>query len=1001
MTTLLMLIASLLIAGCGEASMRRADESTARPAGSGGTAAARPGVPTDAPSLLAAGESLYAEAEYAGARSRLEAAMRVAAADSTTVARALTWLGLTAMREGHFADSRRHGEEALKLKSRLGLNADLFRSYNALGLLAHTEGRFGDAGVLFREAERAAAAVGDSTSIGKARGNLGLVDSDLGNWPAAREGFEAMRAVARAQGDARVEGNALTNLGMLAVKMGDPEAAVPLLVEARTRYRRAASPVGEENALAQLATAYDAMGEPQRAFAALDSALAIARAHGLRREEAEDLQLVAELYDELGDHARAYATLGRAAAIADTLGLGSRRGDIARSMARALESLGERDRAIAEASRAERLHENAGARYEQLNDLTALAELMQRARRSDDAARALRKAESLASALGSGIARAQVAMGAARVADAAHDAAGVVAALGRLAHDSIYAPAWERAALRARAEARLGNATAAVEHGRLAVAAVERLRVGLAAAPLRASLAAARSDVYADLVVALLAKGRQDEAFAVADAARGHALLEHLAAAGRDAKSLGLTRLIEAERLLRRIAALTDQLRRRDTLRAPNRGGGTNTVASDAAITRALEAAEREYEGLVRRAGYGAPPLIASLVAPLRNAATGERVVALRRALGPDEVLIEYLVSGPRLITFVITPERVSAFTAPESSAALAARVRLARGLLSRSAADDGARDMVLGALDELLLGPARRAGLLRGARTLVIVPHGPLVYLPFAALRDQATGRYVAQDLATLALPAAAALPALRARPRLSAGTATVVAPFPGQLPGSEAESRAVAGRLRGARLLVGGQATERAVRDALSRTGVLHVATHGTLNPRNPLFSRLELARTASPTMLPAPVDIAAPDGRTTDDGRLEVHELLGVVARNSLVFLSGCETGAGAAWTTGFSTGEDYTTLAQALLNAGAANVVATLWRVDDRAAAVFAAQFYAEATRQSAPQALAAAQRALLRDPAYRAPRHWAAYTVAGDGRATVVAQTAVDLTVSRP
>ncbi len=134
--------------------------------------------------------------------------------------------------------------------------------------------------------------------------------------------------------------------------------------------------------------------------------------------------------------------------------------------------------------------------------------------------------------------------------------------------------------------------------------------------------------------------------------------------------------------------------------------------------------------------------------------------------------------------------------------------------------------------------------------------------------------------------------------------------------------------------------------------------------------MFSRIELSPGST--------------GRT-DDGRLEVHEILGRTARSPLVFLSGCETGVGAAGSTEFARGEDYTTLAQALLYAGSRNVVATLWRIDDAGAAELAQRFYAALPDQSPAEALAHAQRQMMAHPHYGSPYHWAAYLLSGDGR----------------
>jgi CHAT domain-containing protein len=60
------------------------------------------------------------------------------------------------------------------------------------------------------------------------------------------------------------------------------------------------------------------------------------------------------------------------------------------------------------------------------------------------------------------------------------------------------------------------------------------------------------------------------------------------------------------------------------------------------------------------------------------------------------------------------------------------------------------------------------------------------------------------------------------------------------------------------------------------------------------------------------------------------------------------------------------------------------VATLWRIEDRSAAVLAGSFY-QALRASSPvEALATAQRSLIRSERYRKPYYWAAYVVSGSG-----------------
>jgi CHAT domain-containing protein len=361
----------------------------------------------------------------------------------------------------------------------------------------------------------------------------------------------------------------------------------------------------------------------------------------------------------------------------------------------------------------------------------------------------------------------------------------------------------------------------------------------------------------------------------------------------------------------------------------------------------------------------------------LLGAARSDAAV-VRRSLAADEAVIEFLVTPDRLFTFVVRRDGVRSLESPVSAGDLLNRVRLARDLIARDG-DAGPREAVLGALHGILVAPAERAGLLRGARSLIVVPHAGLAYLPFAALFDAAHRRYLVESYTVLTMPSAAALPAARGRAYAPGAPSVVLAPVPAELPGTREEVAAVARTALTVRQLVGSAASEAALRRALARAGVVHVATHGVMNARSPMFSRLELAPGT---------------GETADDGRFEIHELLGLGVRSPLVFLSGCETALGTSWSTSFARGEDYATLAQAFLYAGAGSVVATLWRIDDEGAAAFASAFY-DAMRTRTPlDALAAAQRALLHDSRYArfsAPRYWAPYVIAGSGRAG--AQTA--------
>ena len=374
----------------------------------------------------------------------------------------------------------------------------------------------------------------------------------------------------------------------------------------------------------------------------------------------------------------------------------------------------------------------------------------------------------------------------------------------------------------------------------------------------------------------LIRQGKVAEAFEIADAARGRALLDHLAAARRDIERAprSAAELLEGDRILREIDALADELRALDSVPPRDRGAPQEATARFLA-TRLAEVRQRYEDRLAVATASSAP----SLLGPPASAA------AVMAALRPGEAILEYLVSPSGVHVFVLRPAAVTHTLNPVNREELSSRVRPARELIAHPGAD-AAFEPVLEALYRDLLAPVVEKGALDGVERLLIVPHGPLVYLPFAALIDD-TGEFTLTRFEIAVLPSAASLPALRGS-ESPGGSPTGVgglalAPMPDALPATREEASSVR-RALGGRALYGRGATERAARQGLGSAPVVHIAAHASLNSANPMFSGIELA----------PGESAGSD----DDGRLEVHELLGLRIASELVFLSGCETGSGSS-------------------------------------------------------------------------------------------------------
>lgn len=928
--------------------------------------------------LLAPGQEHYWQADYDSARIVWGAALertQIDGGDSLDIANLMSWIGLAAWRDGDYVAAREMGEAGLAIRLDLGSLDGLARSYIALGLLAQDENRLHDARSLYGEARDAAVASGEEDIEGMALGNLGLVSAYLGDLDTAADMLREMQRVGRETDDERLEANALTNLAMVSVWAGDPGAAIAPLDTARVLYASLEYPLGEQYALGQLATARSAMGQYDQALAALDSALVLSRLHGMRDHEAENLGLLGGLYAEVGDDRRALRHLDEAAALASELGLGFELGNALRRSAVVRHGLGSTDRAFTDARGAAEAHGTSGYAFEEIDDLIVLAELHRASGNTAEAAAMLRSAGLLADRVDAPSARGAVALAEARHAELGGDFREVLEAAARVNDASLPADFRMRMQshmLAARAYAGLARLDSAAIEGRAALSALERVRGGIASDELRGGFAAASARAYGDVVLILLQLDQAEEAFAVADAARSRELLERLAAARASADEQGRIEdpavasqeLAEAELLLRRIDALLAQLRDMETTPAVERGPGAAATSDD--ILEQIERLREEYEALTIRTARRHPRSAAMLGAVRTDAARVRAVVA------EDEALVHYTLTADELVVFVVRHDRFESLRISVAAADVASRVRLLREIWSDREGDREAGLPVAHGLHEILVAPLARAGLLDDASRLVVVPHGILEQLPFAALLDAVTGRFLVEDYVISYLRSASLLPALRAAEPPGAASAaglSAFAPFPTPLPGTRAEADEASRSQPRSALLVGRRATEGAVRRALTESRVVHVASHGVLNARNPMFSRIELARGGGES--------------SGDDGRLEVHEVLGLTVKSSLVVLSGCETAMVEDWSGDPLRPAGVATLGQAFLHAGARNVVATLWRIDDEGSAALVGGLY-EHLGGDVAAALALAQRTLIEGPEYRAPYYWAGFVLSGEG-----------------
>lgn len=238
------------------------------------------------------------------------------------------------------------------------------------------------------------------------------------------------------------------------------------------------------------------------------------------------------------------------------------------------------------------------------------------------------------------------------------------------------------------------------------------------------------------------------------------------------------------------------------------------------------------------------------------------------------------------------------------------------------------------------------------GERRAVVVPHGALHYLPFEALHD-GTAHEVERREFCRAPSAAVLLRCLaRAQPRFR--SALVLGHADARLPQVRAEVDAVAALFPGARALHGSDARGAALRaPAGASANVVHIACHARFRNDSPRFSALHLA-----------------------DGAFTVRDAARLKLAGAMVTLSACETGISAVMP-----GDELIGLTHGFIRAGASRVLASLWTVQDEAAAGFMPMLYARLRAGGHPaQALRATQIATMRTHAH--PYFWAAFTLHG-------------------
>lgn len=485
--------------------------------------------------------------------------------------------------------------------------------------------------------------------------------------------------------------------------------------------------------------------------------------------------------------------------------------------------------------------------------------------------------------------------------------------------------------VRAAALERLGRAAAAAAGYLDAIESLESSRGRIALGDLRMSVAEPHWSVYEGAIRTMMARGDTAGAFAVAERAKARMLLELMAE--RDASRAQHSPM---NVLKERVRVLVEErgAARSDPLRAELDDQIAATIDSLAAI----EGSERDRSP-AGAARYPSPAALGALASAL---VTRER--ALVTYFWGERAVYAWRLDGRGL--------RAARIGSADSVSVLV-------DFLRASLESAGGTDWTAPArrLWSELLGPLDVAD----ARDLLIVPDGVLAHLPFEVLIPQGDTLPIGATRNISYGPSASVLLALTRRTAETALPRALLAvgnPTGASLPFAEREAQAAYELFRpdGADLLVGRRASlERWLSLTPARYRYLHIAAHAEVNDRHPAQTRVLLS-----------------------EGTLDLAQIRALELRADLVTLSACESALGLR-----VRGEGVIGLPHAFLSAGASAVLVTLWRVDDRATALFMEEFYRELRRGAAPAAAlqAVRHRWMTRLPRTH-PAFWAPFVLVG-------------------
>ncbi|HET6383160.1 MAG TPA: CHAT domain-containing tetratricopeptide repeat protein [Armatimonadota bacterium] len=777
-------------------------------------------------------------------------------------------------------------------------------------------------------------AAGDKVGAAETLNNIGVVYGQGGQPERALQFYRKALPLRIATGDGAAAAETLSNIGAVYGEMGQPEKALEYFQRALPLLKAGRDEAGEILALDNIGAVYEEAGQHEKALQFFQQALPLVRARSDLAGEAETLNFVGLVYERTGQYQKALASYYQALPLARLAGDTAGESAMLSNIGLVEDETAHPDKALKLYQEALPLKRAAGDEEGASATLSNIGLVYDETGQPDKALLSYQQALSLVKAAGNKVGEANTL---------------------KLAAETLHS---------------LGRDTEARKDYEAALSAADAVIGSITQNDLKRSTTETFQYLYQSYINFLLQRrdpADDRRALEVSEKARSRALRDLLAGNRSELPSA----------FLATAAGSAAPGGHRPVLEAtvPGDSGGVGAGLNPAPSRSVSEAALRSSLNTV---ALEMPDL------PVTSSAQAKDFQADEAKLSAvDGPAIVYHILTNDLAIFVVEPSgEIHVARSAIKPADLNALIEVAREQITSQGEyyDAGATRASLRKLYDALIQPAQRwlpAPSSGDTRTLTIVPFGPLLQVPFAALVAP-DGEYLVQKYAIRTAPSLTVLRYTRRRSEALRNTAMRPLVFGdpvmpqgfSPLPGAMAEAKKVAAMLDDSHPRVRADASEASFRKLAPAATEIHLATHGFVDELQPRLSGIILSASKGP----------GPEYER--DGYLTVAEVFQLKLNARLVTLSACDTGLGPAGADGVFG------LQSAFLTAGAASLLSSLWGVNDAGTAKLMTAFYHQMETDPAhdrAKALRAAQLSLLGTPEFRQPFYWAAFQLTGETR----------------